>query len=480
MRYILICLSLILTKLYAQDTINSYEFKFKIEHTENDTLYLANYLGKKLYYFDTAYADNKGITVFNGKKIPPGVYAIVTSGPKYFEIIVKEPKIEIETTTDNFVTNMKVIQSDENKAFYEYINYVNKRKLESIPLSKKWSDSTISEKEKKQLKSQLDEIDREVKQFQKDFDKKYYPKLFAAQLMGVNYDVEIPDSIKKENRYFYFKSHYFDRMDLNDDRFARSPAFMNKIEKYFTEVLPQIPDSIYMAAYELADGIENKKSDAWKLIVHYVTNKFEQSKQMGMDKVLVKMGQKYYCTSDSLAYWMPKDKLKELCDKVDAVEHLLIGEKTPNIILQDTTEQNWVNLHKDINTKWTVLVFWDPDCGHCKEEVPKIDEFYQNVKDSINISIVGICGVLETDKWKKFVKDKNLDWIHISDNPEIHNNPYKYLNKTTIESLNFRLTYDIYSYPQIYLLDENKIIRAKKIGAENLEKIVRDLDKRNL
>lgn len=479
MRFIISIFFLALFSLNAQDNIQSYEFKFTIENTENDTLYLANYLGKKLYYYDTAYANNKGVTIFKGNEIPPGVYAVVTKGPKYFELIINEPKIELETSTDNFVSKMKIINSDENKAFYEYINYVNRKKIESIPLSKKYNDSSTSEEEKKTLKIQLDTIDKKVKYFQKTFDEKYKGNLFAADLMAINYDVIVPDTIQQKDKYFYYKSHFFDRLDLNNDRFARSPAFMNKIEKYFTQVLPQNPDSIYLAAYELADKIVDTKSDAWKLIVHYVTNKFEQSKQMGMDKVLVKMAQKYYCTEDSLAYWMPKDKLIELCEKAEVTQHLLIGEKTPNIILQDTTEENWINLHKDVKTKWTVLIFWDPECGHCKEEIPKINDFYLKVRDSISLSIVGVGGVLETDKWKKFIKDNELDWIHISDNPEINENAYQYLNKTTIKSLNFRQTYDIFSYPQVYLLDENKIIRAKKIGAENIEKLVLELDKRN-
>lgn len=477
MRYLTFIISLLSLHISAQEVIKDYEFKFQIENTENETLYLANYLGDKLYYFDTAYVDNKGTAVFTGKSIKPGVFAVVTPGPKYFEIIVNEQKIDIETSMDDFSLNMNVIKSEENKAFYEYINYINKRKQESIPLATKYEDSATSSIDKEALKKKIDQIDEDVNNFQNEFSKKY-EKLFAPKLMAVNYNVEIPEKIDSKNRYYYYKTHFFERLDLNDDRFARSPAFMKKIETYFTKVLPQIPDSIYLAAFELADKIEDKKSDSWKLIVHYVTNKFEQSKQMGMDKVLVKMGQRFYCSSDSLAYWMPQDKLKNLCEKVDIIEHLLIGEKAPNLILQDTTEKHWVNLHQDMKSKWTVLAFWDPECGHCKEEIPLINDLYRKLKDSMDISIVGVCGVLETDKWKKFILENELtDWIHISDNPEIHNNAYKYFNQTTLESLNFRQTYDIYSYPQIYLLDENKVIRAKKIGAENIEKVLLQLSK---
>ena len=51
----------------------------------------------------------------------------------------------------------------------------------------------------------------------------------------------------------------------------------------------------------------------------------------------------------------------------------------------------------------------------------------------------------------------------------------KYLNQlrvTDLQSLNFRKTYDIFSTPQIYLLDKNKVIRAKKLDAKNLAKIL--------
>ena len=217
----------------------------------------------------------------------------------------------------------------------------------------------------------------------------------------------------------------------------------------------------------------------------YLTDDFEGGSLTGNNawewiRFFVKMGQKYYCNEgESKAYWMPEDKLIGLCEKVEVLEHLLIGEKAPNLILQDTTEEKWVNLHKDVKAKFTVLVFWDPDCSHCKKEIPKINDVYNKLKDSIDIKVVGVGGLLETDKWKTFILEKELtDWIHISDNPEIHNNAYNYLDKTTIESLNFRQTYDIFSYPQVYLLDEDKIILGKKLGAEGLGKIILNYHKR--
>ena len=292
MRYLLFVFSFIIFQAYGQETVKNYQFKFKIKGTENDTLYMANYLGKKLYYYDTAYTDNNGVTIFKGESIPGGIYAVVTPGPKYFEIVVNEPKIELETSKDNFAENMNVKISDENKAFYEYINFVNKRKLESIPIVEKYKDSLTPEDEKEALRVELEKIDSEVKTFQENFEAKYFEQLFAAKVLSLNHELNIPEELNEKERYNYYKSHFLDKLDLNDDRFAHSPAFINKIERYFTEVLHQIPDTIYTHAFRLIDQIEDEKSETWKLLVHYVTSTFEHSRIMGMDKVFCKNGTK--------------------------------------------------------------------------------------------------------------------------------------------------------------------------------------------
>jgi len=87
---------------------------------------------------------------------------------------------------------------------------------------------------------------------------------------------------------------------------------------------------------------------------------------------------------------------------------------------------------------------------------------------------------LENEKWSKMVKDKKMDWINISDFPDANKNAGKYVYEkqvTDFPSLNFRKTYDIFSTPQIYLLDENNAIVAKRLDANNLARILeRKLD----
>jgi hypothetical protein len=72
-----------------------------------------------------------------------------------------------------------------------------------------------------------------------------------------------------------------------------------------------------------------------------------------------------------------------------------------------------------------------------------------------------------------------LNWINISDFPDANENAKQYIYEkrvTTLGSLNFRLTYDIFSTPQVYLIDREKIIIGKKLNALSLGKMIEHLE----
>jgi thiol-disulfide isomerase/thioredoxin len=109
-----------------------------------------------------------------------------------------------------------------------------------------------------------------------------------------------------------------------------------------------------------------------------------------------------------------------------------------------------------VNAPYTILYFWDPDCGHCKKATPKVKAYYDKVR-SKGVQVYAVCTEVEMEKWKAFIKENNLDWINVAD-PKLQNN--------------FRAEFDIKTTPQIFILDKDKKIIAKKIDEETLEKIM--------
>ena len=110
--------------------------EFNIAGPAGDTVYLANCYGNRLYYADTCVADPKGRVVFNSKNgYKAGVYAVVIPGPKYFEMIVNEPEVIMNSDKADLHGKLMVKQSVENQLFTDYITLLNGTNKASEALS---------------------------------------------------------------------------------------------------------------------------------------------------------------------------------------------------------------------------------------------------------------------------------------------------------------------------------------------------------
>lgn len=474
--YFTIVLTLSFCTSFAQEPILNYDFTFKIEGLSDSTdsiVFMANYYGNKQYYFDTAVVEKGGMVHLKGEKINGGIYSIIISDRKsYFEFVVNEPKIEMHTKTGDFVKNMKVVSSEENQKFYEYLRFIGDKSTKVQDLQKKIesSEGTVKEEQKEALKA----LDNEVVAYKLEFIAQN-PDLFISKVFAASEEPDVPEfneiedeTERNRKRYIAFKKSYLNTMDFSDERLLRTPVFHNKLNYYITKLTPQMPDSIIEAADMLVAMAKGNK-EPHKYIVHTITSKFEESKIMGMDAVMVHMGRTYYCPDK--AWWLSQEKLDKFCERIDAMEPLLIGKQAPNLILQDTAG-NWRNM-ADIKAKYTVLYFWDSGCGHCKKVTPKLKEFYLEYKDK-GIEVYAVGTEFENEEWKKYIRKNGLEWINVSDTPESNKNAHDLIFKgiTTLESMNFRDTYDIFSTPKVFLLDENKKIIATKLSPEQIGEFI--------
>jgi thiol-disulfide isomerase/thioredoxin len=132
-----------------------------------------------------------------------------------------------------------------------------------------------------------------------------------------------------------------------------------------------------------------------------------------------------------------------------------------------------------LDAKYTLLVIWEATCGHCKKELPKINELYKRWK-SKGLEVFAVHNNMEVDKWKKFVRDENLEFMNVSRNQFIMTQDSAtkliYAGKTTLQSLNFHQYWDVNSTPKVYLMDKDKKIIAKSLGAEQLEDLLNRLE----
>jgi len=206
---------------------------------------------------------------------------------------------------------------------------------------------------------------------------------------------------------------------------------------------------------------------------------------VGMDKVFYFMASSYYCTPEPKAYWITDDYKKKVCERREHIGRTLIGNPAIPLILPDSTEKKWINFY-DLKGDYTVLYFWDPHCGHCKKSTPKLQTLYEEKFRERNVPIyaIGKASGDDFEDWKAFIRKHNLEFVNVGVTDSIFNivtdtsaagiaKTYNLIqNYTTVQSLNYADTYDVYSTPKIFLLDGDGRILYKQISIGQLEEIV--------
>jgi thiol-disulfide isomerase/thioredoxin len=274
-------------------------------------------------------------------------------------------------------------------------------------------------------------------------------------------NMTLPDGrIDSASAYRYYRNHFWDDMEFTDDRALRTPVFHSKLLKYFDKVLPQSsPDTII---YEADFLIEKSRMnpEMFKYLVWFVTRQYENSDIMGFDKIFVHVVNKYYVTGQTP--WVNETVKKEIIKKAARMEPLLIGKRPPNLIMQDTSLK-LVSMY-NVNAKIMMILFWDPECGHCEQEIPKLVDFYNNYKTTYGLEIYAVCSDSTLARMKSYIRKKKMNWINVNGprslTPEYHG------------------LYDITQTPVIYILNDQKEIIAKRLTVEQIEKFLENYLKR--
>src|SRR4030043_1771980 len=114
----------------------------------------------------------------------------------------------------------------------------------------------------------------------------------------------------------------------------------------------------------------------------------------------------------------------------------------------------------EVEAEFLVLVFWEADCGHCKTAIPNLYEIYENKLKETGVKVLSVSTL--------FGEEGKVKWIDFINSHKL----YAWMNAWNPYSYDFKVQYDVMTTPQIFILDRDKKIIAKKIAAEQIEDII--------
>jgi peroxiredoxin len=463
--FVLFCFS----GLLCQAQQNAYNIQFKVEGWKDTTVYLGHYYSESTYLRDTTHVNSKGEFTFDGKKpLERGVYFLVLNKVKIFEFVVGQTKsFKLETTATDFVKNMKVTGDIDNQIFFDNWRYSVNRQSEAEPFTKILKDSTVTDDKRKEAREQVNKIREKLLEYQRTIIAKH-PTTTSAILFNSTQDVQVPDPPKLPNgkidstfQLRWYRAHFFDHFNLADDALIRmpQPVYSEKLNEYLDKLYIPQADTLIKAIDKLV-AVAKKNQETYKYIIFTLMRKFQEPEIMGLDAVYVDLYDKYVATGQ-MDFWMNASHKKNVKEYAERLRTSLIGKTGANLIMLDENLQTR-SLHA-LKNKYTILYIYDPDCGHCKKETPKLVSFYEKNKARLNLEVFAVCSDSSMVKMKKYIKEMNMNWVNVN-GPRTFTKPYNDL-------------YDAVTTPAMFILDDKKKIIGKKFPCDNLDNFFNNYEK---
>jgi len=451
-----------LPSLFAQkrkssnDENKGYEITFHIKGASDPVIYMAIHHRGQLYLRDSASVVQKEKYIFKGeKRLDDGLYTLVShrKTPYLDFILDKNQHFEYIIDTTMNPANFSVKNSPHNAEMLAFQVQTTKAK----GMSKEFVEKIEKFKGEENVDSteyyqnQLDNLDKEMKAYIKDLIERNPDYLFS-KLQRAYQHIEIPDppiradgTIDSLFQIVYYRTHYWDNIDLSDRRMIYLPVLEPKYNDYIKRVLFYVEADTIIKYVDMFLEKTMVDSFMYRYFLDRLSTEF-QGNNIGYDAVFVHLVKENHLKGK--ATWIGEELLTKFRNRVRDLEKTLIGRKVPEIIMPDTSGQKWISSHT-LPYKYVILWFHDPACQTCKKESAKLKHLYDSLEfaGTRNFEVYSICNDKDIERWKKYVHEQQFKWINVGGNTA---------------NIDYREELNIISNPSFFILDENRVIILNK------------------
>lgn len=443
-----------------------YRVSLKIENLPEDArpILLRMYNGN-MYVVDSIGIVEQGKVQFEvPDSIPAGMLRCVLGmsaytrfgggQPVHIDFIFNNEEIDMELDFQNPVESVKVISSEENRIYLEFLKsealfYSKLGLLEQVVLNYPDKDEFYQKALEYYRKFQV--------QRNRVIDKTFsvYPKTLAGRIIR-NQKVPIVDGgIPLERRDSLFKADFLKLVDFSDTVLLYTSVYTDKVFQYLQMFISrnamhhENEENCIRALDNMVPFLDVNPVIQQHLLQFLITG-FES---MQMEEVLAYISSNYLQQCGGSG-----DVIKR---RLEGYRKMSIGQQVPDFTVYDI-KGNPVNLYSDMSP-YKLILFWHTQCGHCRmlmEQLPKLAA--EGVFSNRQIKIIGISIDEVQEDWLEFSQGYALDWS----------------NTYTVGSFDSEIAvnYNLYATPTMFLVDAEHCIVAKPMTVEELLQDIQKLD----
>tara|TARA_B110000902_G_scaffold87750_1_gene104277 strand:+ start:144 stop:1487 length:1344 start_codon:yes stop_codon:yes gene_type:complete len=418
--------------------------KLNIQRQANKQVDLYRTEGKYKYKVDSTKVLTDGSFTFKYKKHLKGFYKLTLGNENNIVDVIlnsSEPVVSLSFSQIRLDKGIEVIQSNENKAYWEFKKEDSavQSKIKNLKKQRGQFKSQTNEVKVNEMTNEIIKLEKELFNFVQTVINKYPTTFFSKTKIA---------SLSKTPKD---KATYFDDLDFSNESFIRSDVYATRFQDYIIKHSGHTEVGYYNAV----DDIMKKSKINEKVFEFALYNLLDGFYGSGLEDVATYIMEEYFY-GEACGEIEINDLLRS---KADLIKNLQIGNIPPDFTIKSNYGAD-VNLKNTCaNNKYTIIMFWATHCPHCMRDLPGFVPVYNEYK-SKGLEVIGVALDVNQTKWKNTIEEKGFNWKNVS---QFGN----YKSPVCID-------YKINKTPSWFVLDSSMKIIAKPKGKQEILRFLKN------
>jgi thiol-disulfide isomerase/thioredoxin len=362
--------------------------------------------------------------------------------------------IKVTCTSPNIYETVQFEGSEDSQLYFEYFRSNIKKNELYKDLREKWAFTGS-----KAYADSMIVAERNWRDFQAAFVGEHPQSMIIPYIEKTR--IKVPNFNNIDERTEFYKNHFLSQYDIQSPDFWKVPLSIDLVNHYCYYSTGESSQDALIHANNMLNAIGNN-STAYAYYLNYMFNSYSKISANDYDQVYVDLVENYVKTNK--ATFLEEEAKSKHLESISTLKRLMTGQIMPNEIFKELSTGKDIRI-SDLPQKVKLIVFWSPECSHCKHEIPIIINLLNEYK-SKPIDVITVCNNKTGDNTfcNSVAKSLNIpaNWNLWG----LGHNPGHIVS-----------TYDLSGFPRIYIVDSSNKILYRRKGSATVEELRKSLDK---